>query len=194
MEEDIVSKNKEEFIRLFVENIKRDGSQSLLEWLKSSDFFTAPASTHFHSATEGGLCYHSLRVYARFKANLKMEHCDKLSEESIAIVALLHDVCKVDSYKVDYKNVKVNGVWVKKPYYTVSESFPYGHGEKSVYLISQFMKLTREEAMMINWHMGGFDTRVLGGSRELNTAFRLYPTAVIFHVSDVEATYLDEKA
>lgn len=186
-----------EFIRIFQENITREGSAKLLEWLKKSDFFRAPASTKFHSAHAGGLCEHSVKTYYRFLQNLEMEYAEeaeeKVSSESAAIIALLHDVCKVNYYKEEMRNVKVDGEWVQKPYYTVDDALPYGHGEKSVYIISGFMWLTREEAMAINWHMGGFDQRVLGGSYALSDVFYKYPTALLFHLSDVQATYLDEK-
>jgi len=150
---------KEEFLSIYKENIKREGSDKLLEWLLKSDFFTAPASTRFHSAHQGGLCEHSVKAYYRFIQNLDMEYEgmweEKISPESVAVIALLHDVCKVDYYKVEYKNVKREGVWESVPYFTVDDKLPYGHGEKSVYIISAFMRLTRDEAMAINWHMGG---------------------------------------
>ena len=197
MEETVINKNKEEFIKIFEENIKREGAKELLEWLKKTDFFVAPASTKFHSAVAGGLCFHSLQTYKRFKQNLENEYKEdlpnKASNETIAIIALLHDLCKVDCYKVEYRNVKVNNEWTKQPYYAFNDSLPYGHGEKSVYMISGFMKLTREEALAINWHMGGFDARVLGGSYALGSVFSQYPLAVLFHISDIQASYLDEK-
>ena len=187
---------KQEFIRIFEENITREGASKLLDYLKKSDFFYAPASTKFHSAHLGGLCEHSVKVYYRFLQNLEMEYAEemeeKISAESIAIIALLHDLCKVNTYKTEYRNVKVDGNWEQKPYYTTEDPLPYGHGEKSVYIISGFMKLSREEAMAINWHMGAFDSRVLGGSYALSSVFKNYPVALLFHVSDVQATYLDE--
>ena len=118
---------------------------------------------------------------------------ENINHESIAIVALFHDVCKCCTYKVEMRNVKENGEWVQKPYYVIDDQLPYGHGEKSVYMISGFMKLTREEALAINWHMGGFDSRVLGGFYGLSNVFLNYPTSVLFHISDIEATYLDEE-
>ena len=187
---------KQQFIEIFNNNIKREGADKLLMWLEKTDFFTAPASTKFHSNFAGGLCEHSVKVYHRYKNLLKQEYGDNLnnviSEESIAIVALLHDVCKVDTYKVDYRNVKVDGVWTQQPYFSVSDDLPYGHGEKSVYMISGFMRLTREEAMAINWHMGGFDLRVKGGSYNLSDAYYKYPTAMLFNMADMMSTYLDE--
>lgn len=197
MEENIINKNREEFIEIFEKNIKREGAKELLDWIKKTDFFIAPASTKFHSAVAGGLCYHSILAYKRFRQNLIHEYGDNLSniasEETIAIIALLHDVCKIDCYKLDYRNVKVNNEWVKQPYYSYNDTLPYGHGEKSVYMISGFMKLTREEALAINWHMGGFDSRVIGGFYGLSNVFAQYPLAVIFHLADIQATYLDEK-
>lgn len=187
---------KKEFLSIFKENITRAGSEKLLDWLEKTDFFYAPASSRFHSAHIGGLCEHSVKTYYRFLQNLQMEYEEdmeeKISMESIAIIALLHDLCKVNVYKEEYRNVKVDGEWIQKPYYTMEDNLPYGHGEKSVYIISGFMRLTREEAMAINWHMGGFDQRVLGGSYALSDVFYKFPTALLFHVSDVQATYLDE--
>lgn len=191
-----MSNSKEKFKEIFEKNITRDGAKELLEFLEKSDFFVAPASTQFHSAYEGGLCDHSINVYNRFLNSVKNEYGEKyldvVSNETIAICGLLHDICKVDTFKFDFKNKKVDGNWVQVPYYTVEDSLPYGHGEKSVYIISGFMKLTREEAMIINWHMGGFDARVRGGAYGLSEAYYKYPLAVIFHTCDMLATYLDE--
>lgn len=186
-----------EFIEIYTNKIKREGADKLIDWLLKSDFITCPASTKFHSNYEGGLIEHSIKAYKRFVKNLEKEYGENwnnaISEESAAIIGLLHDICKVGYYKQEMRNVKEDGVWVQKPYYTVDDKLPYGHGEKSVYIISGFMKLTREEAMAINWHMGGFDTRVQGGSYSISTAFYEFPTALIFHLSDLEATYLDER-
>lgn len=189
---------KKEFIDIYKENIDREGSDKLFDWIINSDFFTAPASTRFHSAFPGGLVEHSVKAYKRFLKKIRIEFGENyeeiISNESIAIIGLLHDVCKINFYKEDFRNVKdVNGSWIKVPYYTVEDKLPYGHGEKSVYILSGFMKLTRDEAMAINWHMGGFDDRVQGGSYSLGVAFKNYPIALIFHTSDIETTYLDEK-
>lgn len=193
----IIMDSKERFLEIAYANISRDGIDKLLDYLQKTDFFDAPASTRFHSVYEGGLCDHCLNVYNRFIQNLHKEYGDNWEEvislESATIIALFHDICKVDYYKQDTKNVKENGVWVQKPYYKVEDSLPYGHGEKSVYIINGFLRLTREEAMAINWHMGGFDNRVRGGYYGLDQVFYSFPTALIFHISDVEATYLDEK-
>ena len=195
--EKTVEEVKNEFIGLFKQHIKREGANALLEYLeKNSDFFSAPASGKRHSAFEGGLCCHSLNTYKRFKNNIILEYGENyqevISDESLAIISLLHDVCKVNTYTVDYRNQKVDGQWVQVPYYAYNNSLPYGHGEKSVYIISGFMRLTREEAMAINWHMGGFDPRTQATS-DMSEAFTRFPMAVLFHVSDLEATYLDEK-
>ena len=187
---------KEEFIKIYTENIKREGSKALLDYLLSTDFFTAPASTKFHSCHRGGLLEHSVNAYYRFKKLIISEfgenYNEKVSDESIAIISLLHDICKANTYKEELRNTKVDGAWVQVPYYTVEDMLPYGHGEKSVYMISGFMKLSREESMAINWHMGGFDSRVLGGSYSLSGAYYKYPLAVLFHIADLQATYLDE--
>ena len=193
-----IEETQEKFVGIFTKHIKREGSDNLLDWLITTDFFTAPASSKFHSAYEGGLCEHSINVFNRYVKLLTMEYGEdftsKISMESVAIIALLHDLCKVNFYKTEYRNVKVDGQWVQVPYYTIEDTLPYGHGEKSVYIISGFMKLTREEAMAINWHSGGFDDRVRGGSYGMSEAYYKFPTAMLFHSADIMATYLDEKA
>ena len=108
-------------------------------------------------------------------------------------MGLLHDVCKVDTYVEDVKNVKIDGRWEQKPYYKISDSLPYGHGEKSVYILSAFIKLTREEALGINWHMGEYDMRVQAGSYMISDVFYKYPNCFLLHLADLTATYLDEK-
>lgn len=188
---------KQEFCEIFYDKIERDGAEELLNFLERSDFFEAPASTKNHSAYKGGLCQHSINVYHRFVKLLQMEYgenyAEVISEESVAIIALLHDLCKVNFYAMDTKNVKRDGQWVQEPFYRIEDSLPYGHGEKSVYMISGFMRLTREEAMAINWHMGGFDPRIREGSVRLTDVYYRYPIAFIFHIADNMATYLDEK-
>ncbi len=188
---------KEDFLNIYKNYIKREGADKLLAFLESSDFFDAPASTRYHSAFEGGLCSHSVNVYKRLLFNVENEFGEDwekhYSHETIAICSLLHDLCKVHYYKKDYRNVKENDKWVKKECFVREEVLPYGHGEKSVYILHSFIKLTREEAVAINWHMGGFDSRVKGGDGSISEAYDKFPLAIMLHVSDIEATYLDEK-
>lgn len=185
---------REEFIAVYQENIQRRGADRLLEWLVSdaSDFFTAPSSTRFHGAYEGGLVEHSLNVYECLKDYLNRPRTKELygmdyTPETIAVTALLHDICKVGFYAVDYRNAKnEQGVWEKVPYYTVRDTLPYGHGEKSVYMIQSFMRLTRDEAFAIRYHMG------FSGNEDKNSvgrALEMFPLALAVNVADMEATY-----
>ena len=181
---------KDRFIEAYTTAISRQGSKELLDWMLKTDFFTAPASSKFHSAYEGGLCDHSLNVY-----NVMIDrYNDGKPDESFAIVALLHDLCKAQFYKLGSRNVKneTTGAWEKVPFYTINDKFPFGHGEKSVFLIERFIRLKVEEAIAIRWHMGGFDDAARGGSFAINGAFERYPLAVKLHISDIEATYLME--
>lgn len=190
---------KELFISLFEENIHRDGAGKLLEWLEGSDFFTAPASTRYHGDHEGGLCEHSLNVFRQFarlcnayKAELGIASW-KGKAESVAICALLHDVCKVGCYKTELRNRKnEDGQWVQVPFYTYEEDNPMGgHGFKSVFLIGDFMRLTDEERIAIANHMGPYDRAP--GDRYLGEVFEKYPFAFLLHVADSAATFMDEK-
>ena len=169
---------KEKFLALCRENIHREGIDKLLAWLEKSDFFTAPASTRYHGAYEGGLVDHSLNVYEQL--------VNGNPTETTAIVSLLHDLCKTDYYTVSTRNVKENGVWVQKPYYTVDDKFPYGHGEKSVFMIERFMRLTNEEAFAIRFHMGEYSDQNTG------KAFEKYPLALLLHQADERATFMME--
>lgn len=169
---------KEKFLALCRENIHREGIYKLLAWLEKSDFFTAPASTRYHGAYEGGLVEHSLNVYEQL--------VNGNPTETTAIVSLLHDLCKTDYYTVSTRNVKENGVWVQKPYYTVDDKFPYGHGEKSVFMIERFMRLTNEEAFAIRFHMGEYSDPNTG------KAFEKYPLALLLHQADERATFMME--
>ncbi len=189
---------KEKFIDIYNRYITREGAKDLLAYLMgpNSDFFTAPASTRYHSAYEGGLLEHSINVYECLKDYLernrvKNEYGLSYSEESIAIVALLHDLCKVNVYKVSTRNVKdpVTGQWRATPYYEYDDKLPYGHGEKSVYIISGYMKLTREEAFAIRYHMG-FSNE--DDPRNVGNTFEQFPLALAVSIADTEATYFIE--
>lgn len=188
--------NKERFIEIFKQHIKRQGSDKLLEFLlsKNSDFFDAPASTRFHGSYDGGLLEHSLNVYDCLKDYLSRQRVKdtyglKYSDESIAIVALLHDLCKVNCYKRGTRNVKENGQWIQVPTYEYNDMLPYGHGEKSVYMISGYMKLTREEAFAIRYHMGFAGNEE---TRNVGAAFEMFPLAFALSTADMEATYFIE--
>ena len=188
---------KEKFIEIYRSKITREGSDKLLDYLcsPSSDFFDAPASTRFHGSYPGGLCEHSLNVYeclcdyvnrARAKDVYKMD----FSEESLAISALLHDICKVNIYKAGTRNVKdENGMWKSVPTFTYDDRLPYGHGEKSVYIVSGYMRLTRDEAFAIRYHMGYSDNE---NTQNVSAAFEMFPLAFALHVADSEATYFVE--
>ena len=184
---------KQKFIEYYQANIHREGADRLLEWLQTTDFFTAPASTRYHCACPAGLVMHSINVY-----EVMMEkHFDPETDsaESFALCALLHDVCKAQFYKISSRNVKNErtGQWEKVPYYVIEDAFPYGHGEKSVFLIERFVRLKPAEATAIRWHMGGFDDAARGGNFSISVAYDKYPIAVKLHLADLEATYLREK-
>lgn len=187
---------KDTFTEIYQKYITREGADKFLEYLTNkSDFFTAPASTRFHGAHEGGLAEHSVNVYECLRAYLDRERVKSLyhmeySDESVALVALLHDVCKIGCYKVGTRNVKdENGVWQRVPYYQFDDPMPYGHGEKSVYIISGFLRLSREEAFAIRYHMG-FSGNEDKGS--VGKALEQYPLAFALSVADMEATYFLE--
>ncbi len=189
--------SKERFLEIYNKYITREGADKLLEYLLSpaSDFFTAPASARFHSSYEGGLVEHSVNVYECLRSYLMSERVKQnfgfeYSEESIAIAALLHDLCKINVYKKGFRNVKdEKGMWQRVDTFEYDDRLPYGHGEKSVYIISGYMKLTREEAFAIRYHMGYSSTE---DPRNVSGAFEMFPLAFALSTADSEATYYIE--
>ena len=189
---------KERFIAIFRQYIQRQGAEDLLGFLLQSDFFEAPASARYHSATPGGLCQHSLNVYDCLRAYMARPRVQQLygltgedyTEQSIAIVALLHDLCKIGCYKPGFRNVKdERGAWQKVSTYSFEDAFPFGHGEKSVWMIMKYMKLTDHEAFAIRYHMGFSGEE---DSRTVGQALAKFPLAFALNVADSEATYFLE--
>ena len=189
---------KRKFIEIFKSKIKREGADKLLEFLENSDFFTAPASTRYHGSHEGGLCEHSINVYECLcdylaRPRVKEQYGMNYSDETIAIVSLLHDVCKTNFYVETTRNVKENGVWKTVPYYSIDDQLPYGHGEKSVYMISAYMKLTRDEAFAIRYHMGFAECGNQTYINNVGKAYEMFPIAFAVSVADMEASYYLEE-
>ncbi len=189
---------KEEYLNIYNQYIKREGADKLLDYLlsKSSDFFIAPASTRFHGSYEGGLVEHSINVYHCLVDYLSRKRVKEIynfsyEDETLAIVALLHDVCKINCYKKGTRNVKdETGTWQSLPVFEYEDKLPYGHGEKSVYIITGFMKLTREEAFAIRYHMGfsGVEDK-----RNIGDTFKQFPLSFALCTADMEATYFIDR-
>lgn len=182
---------KEQMTQRFKEDfayIKRPGAEKLLQYLEDGGFFEAPASTQYHGSYAGGLVEHSVNVFKRLVELVKHEEKEAkafsttYTIDTLATVALLHDVCKMDAYKKDDKGG-----------YTYTNNFPVGHSEKSIFRILQYMQLTDEEIMALRWHMGKYDYAAQGGGYDLNNAFRQSKLAVMLHIADMEATHLDER-
>lgn len=191
MDKEAQKRLADDFVEL-LRTTNRDGIEELIRYLQEeTDFFTAPASTKYHGAFAGGLLMHSVNVCAE----LRLDPNSKVyPTETLIIVALLHDICKANCYRTEKRNVKENGGWVEKQIYVFEDELPLGHGEKSLYLASKFIKLSDEEAAAIRWHMGAFDCAFRGGDRGLNAAYEKYPLAVLLHMADMRATYLVERS
>ena len=186
---------KEEFVNL-LRSSEREGIEDLIKFLEKSDFYTAPASTRYHGSYKGGLLEHSLNVYKTLLDVVKLpifaEKCKDIKFSSLIITALLHDRCKAYYYAEDTRNVKnkETGQWEQVPYYTVDDKIPYGHGEKSVMMISEYIKLSPEEKAAIRFHMGFSEPKELYNA--LGSAFEKYPLAMALHFSDLISSHLIE--
>lgn len=188
-------------------SVDRPGIDKLLEFIRKSDFYKAPASTRYHSCHEGGLLEHSLNVYdclMKKKSDpVWAEILSGIGDESIVLSSLCHDICKTHYYSVELKNKKIysdNGKkydangrydWQTVPGYAVDDKIPYGHGEKSVMMIEEFIKLKPVEKYGVRWHMGWTEPKENWGT--LGLAIKKYPFILAIHEADLEATYLLEE-
>lgn len=191
MSDEDIEKRWKEFVDL-LRKTKREGIDNLIDWLgNKSDFKIAPASTRYHLNCKGGLLEHSLNVYYCLSRDLKPYiELLEIPEDTIILVSLLHDVCKADIYITEMRNVKRDGEWVQEPFYKSDDTYPYGHGEKSVDLIRDYIWLSKLERMMIRWHMGFSDR--MPYDVLTSDAFTRCPQSLLLHTADVLATYFVE--
>ena len=183
-----IENNKNEIIAL-LKSTNREGIDNLINYLEKSSFFDDPASITgygnktFHGSFEGGLALHSLSVYKELK-KYKDLGLFEANDDSIIICALLHDIYKTGTYQIELKNVKENGVWKSVEVYTpvAKEDFVYGHGEKSVDMVRDFIKLSNIEKMAIRFHMGAYEGE--SAWKYVENAFKTNPLIFFIHVAD----------
>ena len=219
---EISKQEREAMIEVFeghLSRVQREGVDRLRDYIRKSDFYTAPASTKYHSSFKGGLLYHSLQVYecldkktsgSEYNVWREPLDTDKVDAESIIIVGLLHDICKTYFYGSELRNQKTydpdkvataemrqvkhdsNGdfIWETVPVYTVDDKVPYGHGEKSVMMIEEYIKLKPVERYAIRWHMGFTEPKENWNT--LKEAIKKYPLVLAMIEADLEATFITE--
>jgi len=176
--------------------VERPGMDRVLEWLENSDFFTAPASTQYHSACPGGLALHSYIVCRLLRVKNKKLGLG-LSQDSVAVTGLLHDLAKCNTYVVQTKNVKdgkkqnwkgeIVDNWTEKQVWAVEDKIPLGHGEKSAFSLLKLIELSDQEIAMVRWHMGPYDNE-----KGFTRAAAVWPSVVALYTCDMEAAYIIE--
>lgn len=182
-----IEQNKTIFKDIVSKTISRPGIDNLMQWLDTTDFYVAPSSARYHGAEPGGLCAHSIGVFKRLS-----ELQDDETNETIAIAALFHDLCKVNYYRVSERNTKdETGKWIKVPYYEYNDTYPLGHGEKSVIMLMKFIQLTDDEIMAIRWHMGGFMSQNVGESQAIAAAMEKYRLVIKLQTADQQSAFWD---
>lgn len=209
-----IEENIDRFEKL-LESVQRDGMDKLLRYIrKNTDFYKAPASTRFHLACEGGLLQHSLNVYdclvAKRESPIWKDILKEIPDESLILIALLHDLCKTNFYVEGTKNQKTydaekvaaaenwqrkhdaqgDFIWETVKSYQVEDQLPLGHGEKSVMLIQCYIRLTMQEVMAIRWHMGFSEEKA--NYNALGSAMEKYPIVLAVHEADLEASKILE--
>lgn len=198
--QEIMSKEEleeqKEMILDLLRSTERDGIDKLADYLSdSTDFFTAPASTRFHNNFSGGLAQHCLNVYENFKSLLEIKGVE-MSEDSIIICALLHDLCKCNTYVVETRNRKnEQGKWEKYNIWATNKDvdIPLPHSSRSIAIIRKFIKLSIKEELTIFYHMGPYGGEDYEYRNMLKAANEKYPQTVLFYVADTIASYLDEE-
>lgn len=215
--EEVRLEEMNEYERLLLSTC-RTGVEDLVAYIGASDFYTAPASTKFHSSFMGGLLHHSMEVFRNLdkktsgsEYNVWREALVDVGKDTIVIVSLLHDICKTHFYTTELKNKKnydrdvvaaadrwqvkhdSNGdfIWETVPAYAVDDKIPYGHGEKSVMMIENYITLKPIERYAIRWHMGFTEPKELYNT--LAAAIERYPLILALHEADLEASYLTEE-
>ena len=179
--------NKNKYIEL-LKSTNRENIDKVIELLKNSDFFEAPASTKYHDNFKGGLCYHSLKVYNNL-VRLNKEYDLHFDESSMIIMGLLHDICKINCYVKDKKNVKVGGNWMTVDYWSFKDELPIGHGQKSVILLlEQGISLTNLELTSIVGNMNGYDKSDMFDASNI---FNLDSDTIWLHLADFIASYYE---
>ncbi len=180
--------NKNKFLSIIAYNVQREGVDELIHYLSSeTDFFEAPASSKNHGNYPGGLCEHSLSVYESLLTLLSAFDIKYYNKDTVAIVALFHDLCKANFYKIGYRNVKneMTNRWESRMVYEIDDQYPLGHGEKSCIILQRYIKdITNEEMLAIRWHMGGFDESAKGGSYSINDAQNITPLCSLLQAAD----------
>lgn len=183
--EQLIEQNKKTIIRL-LESTNRVGIEKLIEYLNSTNFFIDPASAYYHGSYKGGLAHHSLQVYYNLKQYRDLGLVSA-SDEEIIIVALMHDICKANTYSVSTRNVKVDNEWVQVPTYKNEKPiYPYGHGELSVDILRDYIDLSINERLAIRYHMGAYESKESWNN--LQYAQEISPLVLWLHVADVVAT------
>jgi hypothetical protein len=183
------------FVNMLASTGRKGMSEFIMYLTSETDFFTAPASSNNHGAYKSGLLEHSLIVHENLVKIIQLFNLE-VDPNTIIITSLLHDLCKVNFYKADTKNVKnENGQWEKVPYFSIDDETPLGHGEKSALILQRYILLTMEELMAIRWHMAGFDdaAKSYAGLLSLNNAMNKYPLVAALHMADLAAVNLRKK-
>ena len=201
--------------RELMAQVNRDGVDKLIDYIENkTDFYTAPASTRFHLSCEGGLLQHSLNVYDCLATKRESPFwrglLKDISDESLIIISLLHDICKTNFYVASTRNQKTydpekvsaanpyqvkhdsqgNFIWETVPSYDFDDKMPLGHGEKSVIIISRFITLNTNEIFAIRWHMGFSEAKE--NWTALGSAMEKYPVVLAIHEADLEASKVME--
>ena len=196
--EEAMENNKNQIKNLLL-STGRAGMERLLKWIEEqTDFFTGPASGKYHLCCKGGLAQHSLHVFSLLNEKVESGLLD-LQRESVIITSLLHDLCKVNFYHAEKKNVKEGSKineygrevanWVEREVWVIRDSFPVGHGEKSCYYVQRYIQLNEEEYAMIRLHMGSDKN---GYPDTFTESASVFPGVVALHTSDLEAAFIVE--
>ena len=195
-----LSDMKINFFETVLRNTNREGIENVINFARKTDFYKAPASGTYHSNYEGGLLDHSIIVYLlcmKFRDAMvaeKPELADKLTDDMIAISALLHDICKTCFYvRAQQWKKDANGQWHEYMGYDVNDTFPIGHGEKSVIMLQNFkLELSAEEMLAIRYHMGFWNGEGNELKYSMTRSLKMCPLVLLLQLADFSASTIFE--
>ena len=174
-----------------LKTVNRPGMDSLIKWLEDSDYFRAPASAEYHLNYEGGLALHSYKVYSVLEGIAK-KYAPETPHDSIIICGLLHDLAKVNFYVRELRNKKINNKWESVEVWGYNDQIPLGHGPKSALLISDHIKLTRDEQYSIVHHMFAFGAEGYEQRKAMNGAIEKSKLLKCLILADMISTFFLE--
>lgn len=185
-----IERTKTEYMGI-LNKVNREGIEDLKEFLSNSSFFTCPASQYSHANYPGGLAWHSVNL-TKIALSLNKMYKTNISEESIIIAGLCHDLCKIDNYSIIDKWKKDDkGKWVSYKTYGNKNIPMCQHGPQSALMAARYIKLKEIEEQAICWHMGAYGQSD-SENKAMSNATKTNPLILLIQQADMASAFIYE--